>query len=95
MNTLTIAEAKKLIGKKIKWVGTIYEGNEGHFGMGSDGGIAVITAVDAELRRPITADTIEGSEINHVFNEWGAGKNIDKPLCYSDGDRYVSFEIIE
>ncbi len=95
MNTLTITAAKKLIGKTIKWVGTIYEGNEGYFGMGADGGIAKITEVDAQSRNPITADKIKGADMKYIFNEWGAGKNIEKPLCYSDGDRYVSFEIIK
>lgn len=94
MNLLTISEAQNLIGKKISWSAPIYKYNTGFFGEGIDGGISIIKEVNPNLRNPISAEILEGANMNNVFNEWGAGRNTEEPLCFSDGDRYVSFKIV-
>jgi hypothetical protein len=91
MKKLTVNLAKTLIGKTIKWQAPIYENNEGFYGMGLDGGVMVIEYVDDEKRMPLKIKTIEGTSGEYIFNEWGAGKELSSPLCFSDADRWVSF----
>lgn len=88
---LTIENLPSLVGKTIKWSAPIYKGNQGHWGRGLAGGIATITSVKLEERKPIKAKIIEGDQIEFGF--------IDKPwtgdcVAYSDSDRYISFEIV-
>ena len=89
---LTSEILPSLVGKTISWAAPIYKGNHGHWGNGLAGGIAKVTAVNINKRRPITAEIIEGDEIQYAFT--------DKPwtedyIAYSDSDRPVSFEIVE
>lgn len=83
---LTVEILPSLVGKTISWAAPSYRGNHPY------GGIATITAVDMNQRRPITATTVEGDEIWFGF--------IDKPwtegyIAYSDADRPISFELVD
>jgi len=64
MEILTIEKARELIGKDIKWKAPIYEHNEGYYGMGYDGGIAVIESVSEEGK--IQSNTIDGADLSCV-----------------------------
>ena len=92
---LTVNRAKLLIGKKIRWQAPIYEGNYGYYGRGIDGGVAIIEDVFPEKEKPLKTIRIEGANADYIFNEWKHGGHFDDPLCYSDGMRYVSFEVVE
>lgn len=82
---LTAEILPSLLGKTINWSAPAYKGNEPYEG------VAKITAVDMEQRRPITAETIEGDEIWFAFqDEFNPGH-----ISYSDSDRFVGFEVIE
>lgn len=85
-----------LEGKTIKWKAPIYKHNVGHFGYGKDGGIAQILKVSITERNPIIESIIiEGANPNSIFSEWKSNPPpLNHPLCFSDGDRYVSFEVI-
>lgn len=83
---LTAEILPSLVGKTISWGAPSYRGNSPY------GGIATITAVNLDERRPIKATTIEGDELWFAF--------IEKPwtedyVAYSDADRPVSFEIVD
>lgn len=89
---------ESLINKTIKWEAPIYERNTGFYGKGKDGGICIIKAVDTTQCRPIIeSETLEGRSPQFIFNENEKMPSIREtaPLCFSDGDRYVSFEIID
>lgn len=84
---LQIHTAQNLIGKTIKWTAPGSREN------GPYTGLAKITSVDASRRRPITSETIEGDDLDYAFvNEYSAEDVEMGLLCYSDGDRYVTFE---
>ena len=79
-----------LVGKKIKWDAPIYSGNLGHYGYGLDGGIFILKGIDITKRCPIVeVEIIEGANPIYIFVEtYGT----DHVLCYTDSDRFVSFE---
>lgn len=86
---LTPEVATQIVGKKIRWNAPASRYNDPYKG------IAIINVVEKKDRRPIHATTIEGDDLNYAFNEWDESRHINRPLCYSDGDRYIEFEIIE
>lgn len=86
MKALTIKEAQNLIGKTIKWSAPSGRSNSRY------GGIAVIDAVTV-ARKPLTATTIDGDNINYAFMFY-APIAVNDDICYSDGDRYISYEIV-
>lgn len=73
-----------LVGKTIKWSAPYYRGNHPY------GGVCTITHVDMGSRRPITATTLEGDDIQFGFQDETTEGFID----YSDSGRTISFEII-
>ncbi len=85
--TLTSGGADFLIGKKIKWTAPAYEGNSTYKG------VAIIESVKQKERRPITSKTISGDKLDYAFHEFDQ-KDEDDPLAYSDGGRYITYEII-
>lgn len=96
---LTPNDAFSLIGRIIKWEADIYQGNLGHFGYGKAGGVVTITKVDPTNRWPILeAEIHEGDNIRYAFNEWvspgeeATQKSLGEFLCFSDSDRYISYE---
>lgn len=80
---LSISEAKNLVGKQIKWSSPGYHMN------GNYGGVAVITSV-VEGRNPIGCEMVSGDELFFAFVEFP----VDDILCYSDGGRYITYEIL-
>lgn len=91
MNTLELTPNKsvELVGQKIQWFAPAYKHNSPY------GGISIIDSVDCTNGRPIKSTTLEGDNLDYSFNEWAAGSKLDNPMCFSDGDRYIHFEIIE
>jgi hypothetical protein len=83
---LNIRAAKTLIGKTIQWKAPGYKTTYT--------GIAIITAVDESSQRPLTVKTIEGDDLQYAFvNEYNKEDVEIGALCYSDGDRYVTYVI--
>ena len=83
-----IAE-KELIGKTIKWHAPAYKHNEDYTG------ISKILAVNTTDRRPLKTETIEGKNLDYAFiNEQDKDDVENGLLCFSDGDRYVTFEVL-
>lgn len=80
--TLTASNAKSLIGKKIQWNAPADSANAPY------SGIAIITAVSDDNYRPLTVQTIDGDDLKYAFL-------VDGEFNYSDGDRLVTFSVIE
>lgn len=85
---LTTTDAKSLIGQTIQWYVEGYA-NQNY------SGICIIEHVEPTERRPLKTKTIEGDNLDYAFNEWEAGNKLDEFLCYSDGDRYIAYEVVE
>lgn len=100
MKNLTPNNIESLIGKTIRWEAPIYHNNIGHWGEGLDGGICVLKSVDPTERKPILeSEVLEGTDPKYIFNEYlRRGEALvslnDNPFCFSDEDRYVSFELV-
>lgn len=88
MKTMTTNSANSLIGKTISWEVKGYKGQ-------NYSGIAIIEEVDENAVKPLKTKTLEGNDLNYAFNEWGAGERLDAPICYSDGDRYILYNVID
>lgn len=85
-NELTLPVAETLIGKKIKWHAPADSANEDYTG------IDIIKTVDSSnQRRPLATESIEGDDLGFAFVEYEDGQD----LCYSDGGRYISYEVME
>lgn len=82
-NCLTIDKAKKLIGKKIKWGAPADPANVDYEG------IAIIKEINKSNRKPLVVETVEGDSLEYAFLD-----GVYDELCYSDGDRLVTFEVI-
>jgi hypothetical protein len=88
-NILTVELALSLVGKCVRWGAPGYEAN------GNYGGVAQIVSVDTTARRPIKSVTIEGDSLDFAFVDQYKLEDVEYGLlCYSDGDRYVSYEAL-
>lgn len=83
---ITIQNLPTLVGKTIKWSAPAAQGNK------AAKGIAKITAVDLSKHQPITAEIIEGRNLQFAFidRDYNPGGSIG----FSDSDRYISFQIV-
>lgn len=77
---LTKSDISNLLGKTIRWSAPAAEGNAPY------GGLARITAIDADKKYPFTTDELAGCTLDLAFFPDGSDT-----LCYSDADRHVDF----
>lgn len=86
---LTPADLQNLIGKKIKWFAPADRANADY------NGVCIIKAVDLNKRQPIVSEHISGDKLDYAFFEYGKLKAMDEALCFSDGDRYLTYQILD
>lgn len=78
-----------LIGKKIRWYAPAYRMNKDYTG------VAIITSVDVNNRKPITSATLEGDELFYAFIDDMDSVDGRQVISYSDSYRNVTFEFLE
>ena len=88
---LTLRVAKSIIGKTIRWQAPAYRANYPY------SGVTKIVSVDPSQRRPIKSSEsqpLTHGSLDFAF-KWSDNDGEDEPLCFSDGGRYITFEIID
>lgn len=81
---ITKSNISNLLGKTIRWSAPAAEGNFPY------GGLARITAVNAEERNPLTTDELAGCTLDLAFFHDGSDT-----LCYSDAGREVDASVFD
>jgi len=85
---LFVAE-KELIGKTIQWNAPAYKHNKPY------SGVSKIVGVDRTNRKPLITETISGDNLSYAFiDEFNPEDLENEMMCYSDGERYITFEIL-
>lgn len=89
MKDLTITAAIEATGKKIRWQAPADRANSPYTG------VAIINFIERNDRRPLHTERIEGDYLDFAFFPFKDDAEKEMPICYSDGDRFVTFQVIE
>lgn len=86
---MLVSALPNLLGKQIRWYAPSSKYNQNYTG------VAIITSVNLEERRPITSETVDGDELDYAFNDDMDDVDGEAVISYSDSYRNVSFEILD
>lgn len=79
----------ELVGKTISWKAPSYRMNKPY------NGVSKIISTDSSNKHPFKTETISGDNLDFAFvDEYARGDEKDI-LCYSDGGRFVTYELLE